>query len=60
MSRIAGRRFNLWATREAQGTYVSAAVSVHPLAPSLHVHKSILCVCISIPALQIGSSVPFF
>ena len=54
MSRIAGRRFNLWATREAQGTYVSATVSVHPLAPSLHVHKSILCVCISIPALQIG------
>ena len=24
------------------------------------VHKSILCICISIPSLQIGSSVPFF
>ena len=29
-------------------------------APSLCVHKSILSVCISIPALQICSSVPFF
>ena len=28
--------------------------------PGTHAHKSILCVCVSISALQIGSSVPFF
>ena len=32
----------------------------HPLLPSPHVHKSILCVCFSIAALKINSSVPFF
>ena len=31
----------------------------HPFLTS-HVHKSVLYVCISIPALQIDSSVPFF
>ena len=31
----------------------------HPLLP-LCAHKSVLCVCNSIPALQIGSLVPFF
>ena len=29
----------------------------HPLLPPTHVHKSVLYVCISIAALQIGSSV---
>ena len=35
-------------------------VSIHPtLFFPRCAHKSVLCVCISIPALQIGSSVPF-
>ena len=34
--------------------------SLYPPPLSYCVHKSILCVCISIPILQIGSSVPFF
>ena len=34
--------------------------SLYPPPLSYCVHKSILCVCISIPALQIGSSVPFY
>ena len=33
--------------------------SSHPLLPLL-CPKSVLCVCVSIPALPIGSSVPFF
>ena len=42
-------------------TYVSAALSVHPSLPfHLCVRKSLLYVCVSVPALQIGSSVPFF
>ena len=39
--------------------YMSALLSVHPTFSSPTVSTS-LCVCISIPALQIGSSVPFF
>ena len=31
-----------------------------PLPAPLHVHMSFLYICVSIPALQIGSSVPFF
>ena len=31
-----------------------------PPSPQPHVHMCILYVCVSIPALQIGSSVPFF
>ena len=41
----------------------SATLSLHTslsLLPLPHVHKSILCVSISIPVLQIGSSVAFF
>ena len=34
--------------------------SSHPLLPHLGVHKSVLWVCISIAALQIGSSGPSF
>jgi len=30
----------------------------HLLSPASHVYKSVLCACISIPALQIGSSMP--
>ena len=42
-------------------TYVNAALSVHPTLPfHLCVHKSLLYICVFIPALQIGSSVPFF
>ena len=33
--------------------------SAHPSFPS-YVHKPILCVCFSKPALQLGTSVPFF
>ena len=41
--------------------YVSVLFSIHPLSvPTLHIHKLILYVCTSIPALQIGSSVLFF
>ena len=41
--------------------YVSIPVSQFiPQSPLPHVHKSVLYVCISIPAVQIGSSVPFF
>ena len=40
---------------------VSATLSAHPTFPSPHcTHKSVLYVCISIPGLQIGSSVLFF
>ena len=48
--------FYIW-----QCTYVNAALSLHPSFPfPLCVLKSILYVCVSIPALQPGSSVPFF
>ena len=43
--------------------HVSATLSLHTslsLLPLPHVHKSVLYVSISIPALQIGSSVAFF
>ena len=33
--------------------------SSHPLLPHC-VHKFVLYICVSVPALQIGSSVPFF
>ena len=48
--------FYIW-----QCTYVNAALSLHPSFPfPLCVLKSILYVCVSIPALPLGSSVPFF
>ena len=41
--------------------YVSTTLPICPFLPFPHwVHKSVLYVCISIVALQIGSSVPFF
>ena len=41
--------------------YVSATLSIQITFSFLHcVHKSVLYVCLSIPALQIGSSVSFF
>ena len=42
--------------------YVSYSLSLsHPLLPTpTRVHESVLCVCISIAALRIGSSVPSF
>ena len=43
------------------GAHSSVCLPIHPNPlPSLHVHSSILSVCISIPALQIDSSAPFF
>ena len=43
-------------------TYGSVLLSqfVPPSSSHLCVQKSILCVCVSIPALQVGSSAPFF
>ena len=42
-------------------THGSVARQSHLLLPPLlRVHKSVLYVCVSIPALQTGSSVPFF
>ena len=41
--------------------YISVLLSICPtLSFPCCVHKSIVCVCVPIPALQIGSSVPFF
>ena len=41
--------------------YVSTLLSPFvPLSFPHCVHKSVLCVCVSIAAVQIGSSVPFF
>ena len=42
--------------------YVSMLLSIQPTlsSPRHSVHKSILYVCISIRALQVGLSVPFF
>ena len=43
------------------GLYVSAAISVRSmLSFPCHAHKSVLNVCVSSRALQIGPSVPFF
>ena len=43
-----------------QCAYASTTLLIH-LTPRLPpCHMSVLCICISIPALQIGSSVPFF
>ena len=44
-----------------QCIYVKPNLPIHPILPFPHcVHTSVLYICISIPALQIGSSVPFF
>ena len=44
-----------------QCIYVNPNLPIHPTLPfPPHVHMSILYTCISIAALQIGSSVPFF
>ena len=41
--------------------YVNATLSIRPtLSFPSYVHKSIHYICVSIPTLQIGSSVPFF
>ena len=38
----------------------SSTLSIRPILSFLHcVHRSVLYLCVSIPALQIGSSVPF-
>ena len=48
-------------TQHIQCLCVNATLSIYPtLAFSYCVHKSVLCVCISIPARQIGSSLLFF
>ena len=44
-----------------QCIHVDPNLPIRPTLPFPHcVHMSVLYVCISIPALQIGSSVPFF
>ena len=41
--------------------YVNPTLPVQPTLPvPLYVHMSVLYVCVSIPALEIGSPVPFF
>ena len=42
--------------------YVNPNLPIHPTPPSppLGVHTFVLCICVSISALQTGSSVPFF
>ena len=41
-------------------TYVNATLSVRsPVSCPHRVHESILHICVSVPALQIGSCVPF-
>ena len=39
---------------------ISISQSILPTFTCHHIHKSVLCICISIPALQISSSVLFF
>ena len=39
--------------------YVNPHLRVYTPVPTLHVHSSVLCICVSIAALQMGSSVPF-
>ena len=41
-------------------TCFNATLSVCPLSLSHPPSTSLFCVCISIPALELGSSVPFF
>ena len=43
-----------------QCIYVNASLPSHPTLAFLHVHMPLLYVCLSIPAWQISSSVPFF
>ena len=43
-----------------QCTYASTTLLIHLTPRPPPCHMSVLCICISIPALQIGSSVPFF
>ena len=40
--------------------YVKAALSLHPTLSFPGCVQSVLFICVSIPALQTGSSVPFF
>ena len=67
VSHIAGGFFTIWATGEVHLFYIwkcigfHATVSIHPtLSLPLCVHKSVLYVCVSIAALQIGSLAPYF
>ena len=44
-----------------QCIYANATLPVHPTLPLPScVHMCILCMCVSLPALKIGQSVPFF
>ena len=42
--------------------FTCSSVTIHPIPffPAIHIQMSVLCTCVSIPALQIGSSEPFF
>ena len=55
------RLMQLSAAQHIQCLCGNATLSICPtLAFSYCVHKSVLCICISIPAKQIGSSLLFF
>ena len=57
---------NHWTTGEVlihvfytwERTYINPNFPIHPILP--HGHMSILYICFSIPALKMGSSLPFF
>ena len=42
--------------------FTCSSVTIHPIPffPAIHIQMSVLCTCVSIPTLQIGSSEPFF
>ena len=44
----------------SSSVYMSVVLSIHLSSFPLFIHKFILYICISIPALQIGSLIPFF
>ena len=50
-----------WLSTNVQCICVCATVSVHPtLSFPNCVYKSVLCIWVSIPSLQLGSSIPLF
>ena len=58
---VLGSRFPLVVCFTHARVYMSIPnLPIHPLLSPPHVHAYILYLCISIPALEIGSSIPFF
>ena len=57
---VSNNRTQLSDSAQHSVIYVNATFSVGPTLAFPHcVHKSVLCICISVPSLQIGSSVLF-